>query len=228
MTTRTKSRLMSVLVKQLLPLLEEMAQYDEVIVDLFLTHADSPIFSRLPRAGKRLAPGLWAEIGDERTRYKDAGSVQGLAGPSLVIFRSGPHTKAYCRSAWSTPLRDVLHQRIASRKTFSFLGSEGNPLKEQSMPVVSPQILLSEKPLPYNGPHGVVFRLSGLPSEMTGRLLSYSRRNGPRLTAARIACRSEGGIHSTHQCAPASASVWISACSCFQSFSFPCLLPPTT
>jgi transposase len=49
-TTRTKSRLMLVLVKQLLPRLQEMAAYDEVIDELFLTHADSPIFRSLPRA----------------------------------------------------------------------------------------------------------------------------------------------------------------------------------
>ena len=57
-TTRTKARLMLVLVKQLLPLVEEIAHYDKVIEELFLTHADSKMFRSLPRAGKRLAPRM--------------------------------------------------------------------------------------------------------------------------------------------------------------------------
>ena len=109
-TTRTKSRLMSVLVKQLLPLVEEIGEYDKAIEDLFLTHADSTIFSSLPRAGKRLAPRLLAEIGDDRTRYEDAGSLQALAGTSPVIFQSGTYAKAHRRYACSKPLRNALHQ----------------------------------------------------------------------------------------------------------------------
>jgi transposase len=109
-TTRTKSRLLSVLVKQLLPLVEEIAEYDKVIEDLFLTHADSSIFRSLPRAGKRLAPRLLAEIGDERTRYEQASSLQALAGTSPVLFQSGTYAKAHRRYAWSKPLRNVLHQ----------------------------------------------------------------------------------------------------------------------
>ncbi len=109
-TTRTKSRLMLVQVKQLLPLVEEIAQYDKVIEDLFLTHADSAIFSSLPRAGKRFAPRLLAEIGDERTRYEDASSLQALAGTSPVIFQSGSYAKAHRRYACSKPLRNALHQ----------------------------------------------------------------------------------------------------------------------
>src|SRR6266516_2626714 len=62
-TTRTKARLMPVGIKQLLPLLEEIATYDEEIERLFLMHEDNEVFSSLPRAGKRLAPRLLAEIG---------------------------------------------------------------------------------------------------------------------------------------------------------------------
>ena len=58
-TTRTKSRLMLALVAQLLPLLEQIAAYDEEIAALFLRHADGPVFVSLPGAGQRLAPGCW-------------------------------------------------------------------------------------------------------------------------------------------------------------------------
>src|SRR5205085_8828705 len=67
-TTRTKSRLMQVLVSQLLPLIEQIAQYDKEIETLFLTHEDHELFESLPRAGQRLAPRLLAEIGDDRER----------------------------------------------------------------------------------------------------------------------------------------------------------------
>src|SRR6266581_1335749 len=48
--TRTKSRLM--LVSQLVPLIEQIAQYDKEIETLFLTHEDHEIFASLPRAGQ--------------------------------------------------------------------------------------------------------------------------------------------------------------------------------
>ena len=83
--TRTKSRLMLVLVSQLLPLIEQIAQYDKEIDTLFLTHEDHEIFASLPRAGKRLAPRLLAEIGDDRKRYQDASSLQALGGTSPVL-----------------------------------------------------------------------------------------------------------------------------------------------
>jgi Transposase IS116/IS110/IS902 family len=109
-TTRTKSRLMLVLVSQLLPLIEQIAHYDKEIHTLFLTHEDHESFTSLPRAGKRLAPRLLAEIGDDRTRYRDASSLQALAGTSPVLFQSGMYAKAHRRMGSIKPLRNVLHQ----------------------------------------------------------------------------------------------------------------------
>ncbi len=109
-TTRTKSRLMQALVSQLLPLLEQIAQYDKEIHTLFLTHEDQEIFASLPRAGKRLAPRLLAEIGDDRTRYQDASSLQALGGTSPVLFQSGMYAKAHRRMGCIKPLRNALHQ----------------------------------------------------------------------------------------------------------------------
>jgi transposase len=109
-TTRTKSRLMLALVAQLLPLVEQIAEYEKVIQQLFLSHADSEIFESLPRAGKRLAPRLLAEIGEERKRYAGAASLQALAGTSPVIFQSGTYTRIHRRHACNKPLRNTLHQ----------------------------------------------------------------------------------------------------------------------
>lgn len=109
-TTRTKSRLLLTLIKQLLPVVESIAEYDKVIADLFLTHADSELFSSLPRAGKRLAPRLLAEIGDDRSRYSNTTSLQALAGTSPVLFQSGTYSKAHRRYACIKPLRNAMQQ----------------------------------------------------------------------------------------------------------------------
>ncbi len=108
--TRSKARLMLVLVSQLMPLIEQMAQYDKEIGTLFLTHPDHEIFESLPRAGKRLAPRLLAEIGDDRRRYQDASSLQALAGTSPVLFQSGMYSKAHRRLGCIKPLRNALQQ----------------------------------------------------------------------------------------------------------------------
>jgi len=108
--TRAKSRLMLALVSQLLPLIEQIAQYDKEIETLFLTHPDHELFESLPRAGQHLAPRLLAEIGDDRLRYQDASSLQALGGTSPVLFQSGMYAKAHRRLGCIKPLRNVLHQ----------------------------------------------------------------------------------------------------------------------
>lgn len=109
-TTRAKARLMLALVSQLLPLVEQIAQYDKEISCLFLTHPDSGLFGGLPGAGKRLAPRLLAEWGEDRTRYVGSPSVQALAGTAPVAFASGNYAKAHKRYACLKPLRNALHQ----------------------------------------------------------------------------------------------------------------------
>jgi transposase len=107
---RAKSRLMLSLVKQLLVVIQEIASYEKEIRTLFLTHNDQEIWSSLPGAGKRLAPRLLAEWGEDRTRYADASSVQSLAGTAPVPFQSGNYAKAHKRFACLKPLRNHLHQ----------------------------------------------------------------------------------------------------------------------
>jgi len=109
-TTRTKSRLMLALVDQLEPLLKQIAEYDKEIERLFLRHADSELFQALPRAGSRLAPRLLAEMGDDRSRYESACSLQALAGTAPVLFQSGTYQKAHRRLGCIKPWRNALHQ----------------------------------------------------------------------------------------------------------------------
>jgi transposase len=109
-TTRTKARLMLALVSQLLPLLEQIAAYDEELAPLFLKHAASPVFASLPGAGQRIAPRLLAEWGDDRARYASGRSVQALAGTAPVPYESGTFRTAHRRSACLKPLRNALYQ----------------------------------------------------------------------------------------------------------------------
>ncbi|EFH88944.1 IS110 family transposase [Ktedonobacter racemifer] len=109
-TCRTKSRLLIALIRQLQPVMEEIAAYDQEIERLFLMHADSHLFRMLPRAGKRIAPRLLAEIGDDRSRYQDTASLQALAGTSPVPYESGKYAKPHRRYACIKPLRNVLQQ----------------------------------------------------------------------------------------------------------------------
>jgi transposase len=116
-TTRARSRLMLALVQQLRLLLEQLAAYDKEIARLFQAHADQPIFSGLPGAGKRLAPRLLAEWGDDHSRYASAASVQALGGTSPVPFESGKHASVHQRYACVKPLRNALYQ-FAWQSTF--------------------------------------------------------------------------------------------------------------
>ncbi len=109
-TTRTKARLLLALLDQLEPLVHQIAGYDEEIERLFLTSEDHDLFQELPGAGARLAPRLLAEIGDDRSRYHWASSLQALAGTSPVLFQSGTYAKAHRRLGCIKPLRNALHQ----------------------------------------------------------------------------------------------------------------------
>jgi transposase len=71
-TTRAKARLMQPLVAQLVPVVEQIAAYDEEIERLFCAHPDAALFVSLPGAGKRLAPRLLVGWGDDRARYASA------------------------------------------------------------------------------------------------------------------------------------------------------------
>jgi len=90
--------------------IQEIESYDKAIRPLFLSHPDQELWSSLPRAGKRLAPRLLAEWGDDRSRYADGNSVQTLAGTAPVPYESGNYAKAHKRFACSKPLRNALHQ----------------------------------------------------------------------------------------------------------------------
>lgn len=109
-TAFAKSRLLLCLVAQLEVVLEQIKLYDKEITKLFKLHPDSPLWIALPGAGKRLAPRLLAEIGDDRTRYEQPTNLQAVAGTAPVPYASGNYSRARQRHACIKPLRNVLHQ----------------------------------------------------------------------------------------------------------------------
>ncbi|MDP2857329.1 MAG: IS110 family transposase [Bacillota bacterium] len=108
-TTRAKARMMLAKVSQLAPLLETISSYDKEQERLFLSHSDSVIFRSIPGAGKRLAPRLLAEWGDDRSRYACCESVAALAGTSPVPFQSGHYKRAHKRYACVRQFRNALY-----------------------------------------------------------------------------------------------------------------------
>jgi hypothetical protein len=56
------------LVEQLQVVVHQVRADDQEIQRLFLQHADQVVFASLPGAGKRLAPRLLAEWGEDRRR----------------------------------------------------------------------------------------------------------------------------------------------------------------
>jgi transposase len=109
-TTRAKARLMLAIVAQLAPLADAIKDYDTEIQRLFTAHSDSLLFQSLPGAGKRLAPRLLAEWGDDRSRYASHESVGALAGTSPVPHQSGRMRRARKRRACVKPFRCAMYQ----------------------------------------------------------------------------------------------------------------------
>jgi transposase len=105
---RAKARLMAALRAQLAVLTTQVAAFDQAIQQLFAQHADSAVFASLPGAGRRLAPRLLAEWGEDRTRYASAASVRALAGTAPVLFQSGAfrgvRRRRACVNAWRQAL----------------------------------------------------------------------------------------------------------------------------
>ena len=86
---RAKARYALALVAQLALIHRQLLEYDRAIGKLFHQHADSALFASLPGAGRRLAPRLFAEWGEDRTRFSSAAQLQALAGTAPVVGESG-------------------------------------------------------------------------------------------------------------------------------------------
>jgi len=67
------------------------------------------LFGSLPGAGKKLAPRLPAELGDDRERFDSPQALQCYAGTAPVSFESGKIKRVRFRRARQKALRHSIH-----------------------------------------------------------------------------------------------------------------------
>ncbi len=107
--TNAKSRLAVALAGQLRVLREQLTEYRAAIEAQFASHPDFAIFDSLPAAGKKMAPRLLSEMGDDRGRFPDAQSLQCYSGTAPVTIQSGRYRRVQVRRACNKHLRSALH-----------------------------------------------------------------------------------------------------------------------
>ena len=107
--TSAKSLLAVSLTKQLRLLEAQLKTYRERIQQLFDQHPDHDLFNSLPAAGKKLAPRLLAECGDDRSRFDHSQALQCHAGTAPVSFQSGQTNRVFMRRACNKTLRATVH-----------------------------------------------------------------------------------------------------------------------
>lgn len=109
-TVKTKSRLMLVLLQQLLALNDQIKEYDKDISRLMKNYPDNDIFSSLPGAGKTLAPQLASHFGENRQRFENCESIQTLSGTAPVTRQSGKTCYVGIRRACQKRFRQTMTQ----------------------------------------------------------------------------------------------------------------------
>ena len=107
--TKAKSRLAVALAGQLRVLEKQIGEYRSAIEALFAQHPDHELFDSLPRAGKKLAPRLLGELGDDRDRFADAQGLQCYGGTAPVTIQSGKSRRVKLRRACNKWLRSTVH-----------------------------------------------------------------------------------------------------------------------
>lgn len=109
-TTAAKSLLAVSLANVLLALEQQLKIYRARIEACFATHPDRALFGSLPGAGKKLAPRLLSELGDDRSRFPTAESLQCYAGTAPISYQSGQTNRTFMRRACNTRLRHAVQQ----------------------------------------------------------------------------------------------------------------------
>lgn len=107
--TAAKSLLAVTIAKQLGTLENQIAEYRRQIEKVFSDHPDSDIFNSLPGAGKKLAPRLLGEIGDNREVFETAEALQCYAGTAPVTRASGKSRVVSIRRMCNKILRTTVH-----------------------------------------------------------------------------------------------------------------------
>jgi transposase len=108
-TTAAKSLLAQSLARLLQTLEKQLQAYRNRIAELFARHPDHDLFGSLPGSGEKLAPRLLAELGDDRSRFPTAESVQCYGGTAPLTKQSGKQCYQKFRHACNLTLRHTLH-----------------------------------------------------------------------------------------------------------------------
>lgn len=107
--TSAKSLLARALAGQLRVLEDHLDEYRRKITERFEQHPDHDLFGSLPGLGEKLGPRLLGELGDNRTHFDSAESLQCYAGTAPVSYESGQIRKTRFRRACQKTLRATVH-----------------------------------------------------------------------------------------------------------------------
>jgi transposase len=100
--------LVRALVAVLEPLVAQIQRLTAAIEHAITAHADGPVFTSFPRAGRLNAAQIFAEIGDDRQRFTSAEHLAAEAGVAPVTYESGKHRGVAFRWACNKRLRRAL------------------------------------------------------------------------------------------------------------------------
>jgi len=100
--------LVRALVAVLEPLVAQIQRLTAAIEHAVAAHADGPVFTSFPRAGRLNAAQIFAEIGDDRQRFTSAEHLAAEAGVAPVTYQSGKHRGVAFRWACNKRLRRAL------------------------------------------------------------------------------------------------------------------------
>lgn len=96
----------SALLRQLNTACDNADQLEEAVTQAFEEHPDAPVIRSFPGLAALTGARVLAEIGDDRTRFANAGSLKAYAGSAPVTRASGKSCKVMSRK--------VKNQRLAA------------------------------------------------------------------------------------------------------------------
>lgn len=88
----------------------QIDRYDAEIKRLVREHADYPIFASLPNASHKTQARMIAALGDDRSRFPKAASLQTASGIAPLTTQSGKHKFVSSRWACSKFMKQTFHE----------------------------------------------------------------------------------------------------------------------
>ena len=107
---RTCARRTQAICGQLDSLNHSISQYDDELKQLVRTHADYEIVRSFPGTAEKTQARLIAALGDDRSRYPSAESLQAAAGIAPLTTQSGKQRFVSSRWACSKFIKQTFHE----------------------------------------------------------------------------------------------------------------------